>query len=224
MKLSKILVVDDEAPIRKMLQIGLKGYGYEVVPAVDGSEALIQAIGQHPDLVILDINLQSYPNGVEVCRRLREISTVPIIILSVENDRETKIAALNAGADDYVNKPFYMDELEARIRAILRRRAFAESNTIQEEIRVKELRIDLANHRVFLKDEELHLTKTEYKLLHLLATHHGKVITYAMIIKSIWGGDRTDHFVRVFINTLRKKIGEEYIVTMVGVGYRFIDL
>lgn len=221
---SKILVVDDEAPIRKMLQTGLKGYGYEVISASDGTVALQKAIGHQPDLIILDINLESYPDGVEVCYRLREFSAVPIIILSVESEKETKIAALNAGADDYISKPFYMDELEARIRAILRRSAITESESVEGELRVKDLVIDLVNRRVFVKDEEIHLTKTEYKLLHLLATHHGKVLTYAMIIKAIWGGEKNEHFVRVFVNTLRKKIGEDYIITIVGVGYRFIDI
>lgn len=220
---SKILVVDDETPIRKMLLTGLKGYGYDVITAANGTEALVYAIGEQPDLVVLDIQLGSPPDGLEVCHRLREFSNVAIIVLSATSEKQTKIDALNAGADDYVNKPFYMDELEARIRAILRRSTAPDSES-QGEIRVRELLIDLANRRVFLNEEEVHLTKTEYKLLHLLATQHGKVLTYAMIIKEIWGGDRTEHFVRVFVNTLRKKIGEDYIVTSVGVGYRFIDI
>ena len=134
------------------------------------------------------------------------------------------MAAIKEGGDDYENKPFYMDELEARIRAILRRSAISETGSIQDELRVKDLVIDLVNRRVFLRNEEIHLTKTEYKLLHLLAIHHGKVLTYAMITGEVWGKDRTDHFVQVFINTLRKKIGEDYIVTLTGVGYRFIDI
>lgn len=219
-----ILVVDDEAAIRKILNVGLKSFGYEVVAAANSTEALAITCEQKTDLVVLDINLETYPDGVEVCYQIRRFSSVPILILSVEQDKETKIAALNAGADDYVNKPFFMGELEARIRAILRRSAMITADNKEGHLHIKDLTIDLLNRCVFLKNEEIHLTKTEYRLLHLLATHPGKVLTHPAIMQAIWGKERPEHFVRVCTNTLRKKIGEGYIVTVPGVGYRFIDM
>jgi two-component system, OmpR family, KDP operon response regulator KdpE len=228
----KILVVDDEPQIRKLLQTGLKGYGYQVITARNGLEALEAAAQHAPDVIILDIALGSEPDGLEVCRRLREWSKTPIIMLSVRSDEQTKVAALNAGADDYLTKPFGMEELRARIQAILRRSAIDTASTSAAEIRVGDLLIDLANRRVMVEGEEVHLTPKEYELLRFLATHPGKVITHRMLLNQVWGSEygEMDHYVRVFINQIRKKLRENparnvrYILNEPGVGYRFIDL
>lgn len=228
-----ILVVDDEPQIRKQLRIGLAGYGYDVLTSANGQEALIDAAQRKPDLVILDISLGSEPDGIEVCRRIREWSQVPIIMLSVHEREKTKVTALNAGADDYMTKPFGMEELHARILAILRRVASqAETGAnLQPEIVAGALRIDLVNRRVFVENQEVHLTPTEYDLLRLLATHPGKVMTHRAILSAVWGSEYSemDHYVRVFINQLRKKLHENptrnvrYILNEPGVGYRFVE-
>lgn len=228
----KILVVDDEPQIRKQLKIGLGGYGYEVITAATGQEALALAAQQTPDTIILDISLNSEPDGVEVCRRLREWSKIPIIMLSVHDEEKTKVAALNAGADDYLTKPFGMEELHARILAILRRVVMEPGFNPKAEIVVEALKIDLVNRAVYIDDEEIHLTPKEYDLLRLLATHPGKVLTHRAILNAVWGPEYSemDHYVRVFVNQLRKKLRENparnirYILNEPGVGYRFIHL
>lgn len=227
----KILVVDDEPQIRKQLKIGLGGYGYDVLTAGNGQEALILAAQQSPDVVILDISLGSEPDGIEVCRRLREWSNAPIIMLSVHNEEKTKVTALHAGADDYLTKPFGMEELQARILAIRRRAAIEPGVSPQAEITVDALRIDLVNRRVFVEDTEIHLTPKEYELLRLLATHPGKVMTHRAILNAVWGPEygEMDHYVRVFVNQLRKKLRENparnvrYILNEPGIGYRFVS-
>ncbi len=226
----KILVVDDEPQIRKQLKIGLGGYGYEVVTAGNGQEALTLAAQHSPDVVILDISLGSEPDGLEVCRRLREWSQVPIIMLSVHDEEKTKVTALHAGADDYMTKPFGMEELHARILAILRRVASEPGVAPNAEIVVDALRIDLVNRVVYVEGEEIHLTPKEYDLLRLLATHPGKVMTHRAILNAVWGPEygEMDHYVRVFVNQLRKKLRENparnvrYILNEPGVGYRFV--
>ncbi len=228
----KILVVDDEPQIRKQLRIGLGGYGYEVITAASGQEALTLAAQQSPDVIILDISLNSEPDGIEVCRRLREWSKTPIIMLSVHNEEKTKVAALHAGADDYLTKPFGMEELHARILAILRRVVMEPGFNPKAEIVVEALHIDLVNRAVYIDDEEIHLTPKEYDLLRLLATHPGKVLTHRAILNAVWGPEygEMDHYVRVFVNQLRKKLRENptrnirYILNEPGVGYRFVQL
>ena len=231
--MTKALVVDDEPRIRKLLHVGLGGYGFEVVTASNGQEAIIMAAQQSPDIIVLDIALGAPPDGLEVCRQIREYSKVPIIMLSVRGEERTKVDALNAGADDYLTKPFGMDELRARINAILRRIAIDhESASSGAEIRVGDLRIDLANHRVHVEGEEVHLTPKEFDLLRELATHPGKVITHRTLLGKVWGAEyaEMDHYVRVFVNQLRKKLKEDparnirYILNEPGIGYRFVDL
>lgn len=227
----KVLGVDDELPIRKLLERGLKAYDYRVITAGDGQTALNLARQTVPDVVILDVNLGSQPDGVEVCRELRQWTKTPIIILSVREDKKTKLVALNAGADDYVTKPFDMEELEARIRAVLRRSMIAESTNANAEIHIKDLIINLIKHRVTLKGEDIHLTPKEYDLLSVLAINPGKVLTYPMLRDAVWHEQQinSDQVVRVFVNTLRKKLGEDitaapqYIFTEPGIGYRFAD-
>ncbi|HEX2618770.1 MAG TPA: response regulator transcription factor [Phototrophicaceae bacterium] len=228
----KILVVDDEPQIRKQLKIGLGGYGYEVLTAGNGQEALTFAAQQSPGMIILDISLNSEPDGLEVCRRLREWTVIPIIMLSVHDEERTKVTALNAGADDYLTKPFGMEELQARILAILRRVAIEPGVSPKGEILVDDLRIDLVNRLVYVDDEEVHLTPKEYELLRLLATHPGMVMTHRVILNAVWGPEygEMDHYVRVFVNQLRKKLRENpvrnirYILNEPGVGYRFVPL
>jgi len=228
----KILVVDDEPQICRLLKTGLSGYGYEVLTASNGSEALRLAAQQKLDLIILDITLGSDPDGVEACSQIRDWSSVPIIMLSIRSDEKMKVEALDAGADDYVVKPFGMEELSARIRAILRRASNEISDPTLTEIRVGDLLIDLVNRRVIVEGEEVHLTPTEYDLLRVLAIHSGKVLTHKMILSEVWGPDYAtmDNYVRVFVNQIRKKLRENparnirYIINEPGVGYRFVDI
>jgi two-component system KDP operon response regulator KdpE len=228
----KILIVDDEPQIRKQLKIGLSGYGYEVTTALNGQEALTLTAQLNPDIIILDISLGSEPDGLEVCRRLREWSTTPIIMLSVHSEERTKVTALHAGADDYLTKPFGMEELHARILAILRRVVVETNATSKAEITIDALRIDLVNRMVYIDDEEIHLTPKEYDLLRLLASHPGKVMTHRAILNAVWGPEygEMDHYVRVFVNQLRKKLRENpardirYIWNEPGVGYRFVNI
>lgn len=227
----KILIVDDEPQIRKQLKIGLSGYGYEVMTAANGQEAITLTAQHSPDIIILDISLVSEPDGIEVCRRVREWSQIPIIMLSVHNEERTIVTALHAGADDYLTKPFGMEELEARIVAIRRRTSAEPGVAPKAEIQVEALRIDLVNRAVYLDDEPVHLTPTEYELLRLLATHPGKVMTHRAILNAVWGPEygEMDHYVRVFVNQLRKKLRENparnirYILNEPGVGYRFVN-
>ena len=227
-----ILVVDDEPQIRKLLSTGLEGYGHEVLAAANGQEALTLVAQRGPDLIVLDISLGSAPDGLEVCRRLREWSQVPIIILSARGDEATKVQALDAGADDYLTKPFGMEELRARIQAV-RRRTVIETGAIPvATIHSGDLTIDLANRRVLVGGAEVHFTPQEYDILRLLATHPGKIITHRAILNAVWGpeyGEMT-HYVRIYVNQIRKKLrenpaaGVRYILNEPGVGYRFIDL
>ncbi|MEO8609387.1 MAG: response regulator transcription factor [Chloroflexota bacterium] len=226
----KILVVDDEPQIRRLLRTGLSGYGYQVMTAANGQEALVTVAQKTPDVVVLDISLGSPPDGLEVCRRLREWSKVPVIMLSVHGEEKTKVTALDAGADDYLTKPFGIEELRARIQAVLRRIAVEPATSANAEIKVGDLLIDLVNRRVFVEGDDVHLTPKEYDLLRLLATHPGKVMTHRSILAEVWGPEYSDmdHYVRVFVNQIRKKLRENpardvrYILNEPGVGYRFV--
>ncbi|MBL8117515.1 MAG: response regulator transcription factor [Anaerolineae bacterium] len=228
----KILVVDDEPQLRKQLKIGLTGHGYEVITASNGHEAITLTAQQTPDMIILDISLGSEPNGIEVCRQLREWTKIPIMMLSVHDEEKTKVIALSAGADDYLTKPFGMDEMHARIEAILRRITAEPMEHTRTEIRVGDLYINLVNRQVFVEGEEIHLTPKEYDLLRLLATHPGKMMTHRAILGAVWGPEygEMDHYVRVFVNQLRKKLRENparnvrYILNDPGVGYRFVSI
>jgi two-component system KDP operon response regulator KdpE len=227
----KILVVDDEPQICKQLKIGLSGYGYDVLTAANGQDALTMTAQQQPDMMILDISLGSEPDGIEVCQRLREWSKTPVIMLSVHNEEKTKVLALNAGADDYLTKPFGMEELNARIQAVRRRVVIEPATNARGEIRVGDLVINLVNRTVAVEGESIHLTPKEYDLLALLASHSGKVLTHRTILTRVWGEDYSelDHYVRVFVNQIRKKLRENpsrnvrYILNEPGVGYRFVD-
>lgn len=227
-----ILVVDDEAQIRKLLVTGLSGYGHEVITASNGEQALTLVAQRKPDLVVLDINLGREPDGLETCRRLREWSRVPIIMLSVRNDETTKVQALDAGADDYLTKPFGMEELRARIQAVVRRVVVEPGGAAESVIRTGELTIDLANRQVFVGGEEVHFTPQEYDILRLLATHAGKIMTHQVILRAVWGPEYADmtHYVRIYVNQIRKKLrenpaaGVRYILNEPEIGYRFVNV
>ena len=228
----KILVVDDEPQIRRLLKTGLAAYGYQVLLASNAQEALIDTAQQSPDVIILDIALGKGADGLEVCRSLREWTKTPIIMLSVRGDEKTKVTALDAGADDYLTKPFGIEELRARIQAVLRRISDEPSSTQESEIVTGDLRIDLVNRHVYVEGSEIHLTPKEYDLLRLLATNAGKVLTHRQILHEVWGTEygEMDHYVRVFVNQIRKKLRENpardirYILNEPGVGYRFVNL
>jgi two-component system KDP operon response regulator KdpE len=222
---SRVLVVDDEPQILRALQTSLRGAGYDVDTATTGAQALTQAAVQPPDAVILDLVLPDM-RGTEVCRELRTWSTVPVIILSVVGDEHEKVAALDAGADDYVTKPFGLDELLARLRAALRR-VEAESNPV---IEVGELRVDLSGREVSFAGRPVQLTPHEFRLLSLLARNEGKLLMHKAILEEVWGHAYADesHYLHVYVSQLRRKLEPEpsrprYILTEPGVGYRLID-
>jgi len=218
----RILVVDDEAPIRRYLRAALGAQGLSVFEAATGLEAIQAVLSHRPDLIILDLGLPDM-DGIEVTRRLREWSQTPIIILSVREAEQDKIAALDAGADDYLTKPFGTGELLARMRVALRKQSSAANEPVFES---KGLSVDLARRLVMVKEQEVQLTPTEYDLLKILVTHAGKVITHRQLLKQVWGEGYDDmHILRVNISNLRGKIEPDpsrptYIHTEPGVGYR----
>lgn len=224
----RILIVDDEPQITRVLRRGLMTHGYDVNVAADGDSALEMFNEWSPDLIVTDLSMPNM-DGLELCRKLRAVSDRPIIVLSVRGEEPTKVEALDAGADDYVTKPFGMDELLARIRAALRRapesQAVNEALTILE---VGEFRIDLENRSVTVRDREVHLTPKEYDLLAYLLRHPGKVLTHRTLLAAVWGGESVEQteYLRVFIGQLRKKIETDlatprYILTEPWIGYRF---
>lgn len=219
----RVLVVDDERAIRRYLRVALSAQDITVIEASNGEEALRAVAVDRPDMVILDLGLPDM-EGTEVTRRIREWSAVPIIILSVREQESDKIAALDAGADDYLTKPFGTGELMARIRAALRRSVQKENQPI---IMVGELKIDLERRQVMIADREIMLTPTEYDILRLLAQNLGKVLTHRQLLQSIWGHTSEEdlHLLRVNLSNLRHKIEPDpsrprYIRTEPGVGYR----
>jgi len=222
----KVLVVDDEPQIRRALRTSLEAHGYEVATVGTGDEGVVSAAEVQPDLVLLDLGLPDM-DGTEVIRRIRGFSDVPVIVLSVRELMTDKVAALDAGADDYVTKPFGMEELLARARAALRRAGPDEP--LQPTLRYGDLEIDLARRLVTSAGEPVHLTPTEYALLEALVTNPGKLLTHQWLLRRVWGqgyGTETT-YLRTYIRTLRKKLGDDasapaLIVTEPGVGYRWI--
>jgi two-component system KDP operon response regulator KdpE len=222
----KILVVDDEPQITRVLRHSLTAHRYDVRTAADGISALDTCNDWHPDLVITDLQMPEM-NGIEFCREVRKISEVPILVLSVRGEERTKVEALDAGADDYVTKPFGIDELLARVRAALRRSPDTNGETISE-LTDGDIKIDLGTHEVLVRDRAVHLTPKEFGLLEFLFRNRRKVVTHRAILTAIWGGDSADQneYLRVFIGQLRKKIEADpsrprYIRTEPWVGYRF---
>ncbi len=220
-----ILVVDDESQITRVLRTTLSSHGYDIRVANDGETALEIMKDWKPDLVITDLAMPNM-DGLELCRRLRTKTQVPIIVLSVRGEERTKVKALDAGADDYVTKPFGMEELLARVRANLRRERADDSESVP--IALGDFRIDPAARSVFVKDRAVHLTPKEFDLLLYLARHPGRVITHRALLAAVWGGESTEQveYLRVFVGQLRKKLepspdSPRYIVTEPWVGYRF---
>jgi two-component system KDP operon response regulator KdpE len=224
----RILVVDDEPQITRVLRTGLTTRGYEVRVAADGQSALDTFNDWHPDLVLTDLSMPDM-NGIELCGHLRLISQVPIIVLSVRGEEKMKVAALDAGADDYVTKPFSMEELLARMRAALRRTPSVSTTDGESTVlEAGDFRLDLETRRVTVGEREIHLTPKELEVLAHLMRHAGKVLTHRALLAAIWGGNYVEQteYLRVFVGQLRKKIEPDpatprYILTEPWIGYRF---
>ncbi len=219
----RVLVVDDEKAIRHFLRVSLAANGYSVYEATCGKEALRETSGVRPDVLLLDLGLPDM-DGTEVIRRLREWSQMPIIVLSVREKEADKIAALDAGADDYLTKPFGVGELVARLRVALRRAAQTGPEIVFE---VDDLKVDIGRRQVTLGGQEITLTPTEYDLLRVLVQHAGKVLTHHYLLRQVWGASHEPetHLLRVNVSNLRRKIEPDptrphYLLTEPGVGYR----
>jgi two-component system, OmpR family, KDP operon response regulator KdpE len=219
----RILVIDDEQQIRRMLAVALSAHGYALAEASSGQEGINQASIFHPDLIVLDLGLPDL-DGMEVIGRLREWTQVPIIILSVREHDKDKIAALDAGADDYVTKPFSMGELMARIRVALRHMARTEDEPV---LTFREMTVDLGRRIVLVRGQEVKFTPTEYEILKYLALHAGRVITHNQLLRAVWGPNYqgATHYLRIYVRQLRLKVEPDptqpqYILTEPGVGYR----
>lgn len=225
MEPKKILVVDDEFQITRVLKRSLQAHRYDVRSASDGESGLELFNDFHPDLVITDLQMPAM-NGIELCREIRKISEIPIIVLSVKGEEKTKVEALDAGADDYITKPFGMDELLARVRASLRRAP--DEKKEETALSIGDFSVDLSSYKVLVRGAEVHLTPKEFELLTYLIKNHGKVLTHRNLLGAIWGGNFTEQteYLRVFVGNLRKKIEPnpakpQYILTEPWVGYRF---
>ena len=223
---ARILLVDDEQSIQTLLSYPLRKEGYDVVQATDGRQALDRFDEQSFDLVVLDLMLPQI-DGLEVCRRLRSQSSVPIIILTAKSEEIDKVVGLELGADDYITKPFGMNELLARVRANLRR-VPAENDPAEPVIEIGDFRIDTAAHKVSVRRNEVRLTPKEFDLLVFMARRPGKVVNHRTLLGAIWGGQSTEQveYLRVFVGQLRKKLEPDassprYIITEPWVGYRF---
>ena len=222
----RLLIVDDEKSIRKFLNVSLTSYGYQVSEAITGKEALESVTTFRPDVIILDLGLPDM-DGIEVIENIRKYSQIPLIILSVRDEQQDKIAALDKGADDYLTKPFGIDELHARLRAVLRRAIRIEETPV---FRIGKLKVDLARRIVLMDKNKVDLSPTEYDLLKILVLNAGKVMTHNQILKNVWnmdpdGYEGSDHLLRVTISNLRNKLEPdptrpEYIITEPAIGYR----
>ena len=225
--MAKILIVDDEPQIRAFLRISLGAHNFETVEAARGEQAVQRCAVDRPDLVILDLGLPDV-EGLEVIRRIREWSSVPILVLSVRAGEADKVAALDAGAQDYVTKPFSIAELMARLRAVLRDRARA-GEPEPSDIAVRDLHIDFARRGVAVGGREVKLSRKEFDLLALLARHAGRLLTHRQLLEQVWGPAhvKDTHYLRIYVAHLREKLGDDpnrprYIVTEPGIGYRLL--
>jgi two-component system KDP operon response regulator KdpE len=223
---ARLLVIEDEAPIRRFLRVSLANQNYNVVEAETGEKGIKLATSQPPDLIVLDLGLPDL-DGMEIIRQLREWSTTPIIVLSARGRENDKVAALDAGADDYLTKPFSVSELLARVRVALRHAAANANEAGEPEFTVQNLRVDMARRQVFLDGAEVHLTPIEYRLLTTLTKYAGKVVTHRQLLKEVWGPNSVfeTHYLRVYMGHLRHKIEADsarprLLLTEPGVGYR----
>jgi two-component system, OmpR family, KDP operon response regulator KdpE len=218
-----VLLIEDEMQMRRFLRATLQSHEYQLVEATTARDGLAQAAGRNPDVILLDLGLPD-GDGIDLTRRIREWSKVPIIVLSARGREADKVAALDAGADDYLTKPFGVGELLARLRVALRHGAQPASEPV---FVLAGLRVDFERRRVFIDDSEVHLTPTEYKLLGTLVRHAGKVLTHRQLLKEVWGPNAVEHthYLRVYMTQLRHKLEKDaarprYLLTEPGVGYR----
>jgi two-component system KDP operon response regulator KdpE len=223
-----VVVIEDEPQIRRFLRVALAGQGYRVFEASTGEDGLIDAASRQPDVVIVDLGLPDI-DGLQVIARLREWSAVPIIVLSARGQEADKVKALDAGADDYLSKPFGVEELLARIRVALRHRARVDRDTPESTFTCGDLHVDLGRRRVVLQGAEVHLTPIEYRLLATLVRYAGRVITQRQLLREVWGpnAEGQSHYLRVYMAHLRRKLERDparprYLTTEPGVGYRLM--
>lgn len=227
MKDAKILVIEDDHNITRFLKVSLETNDYKVLHAEKGIEGISMFLYDNPDLILLDLGLPDI-DGIEVLSQIRAQSDIPVLIVSARGQEKEKVEALDLGADDYITKPFHINELLARVRVALRKRT---PDIVKEKVFVLDtLKIDFEKHRIFVDDNEIHLTPIEYNLLVLLVENSGKVLTHSYILKKIWGyaSNEDSQSLRVFMASIRRKIEKDtshprYILTEVGVGYRFVE-
>ena len=221
-----VLLIEDEPQMRRFLRAALESHEYRLVEATTSREGLAQATSRNPDVILLDLGLPD-GDGIDLARRIREWSTTPIIVISARGKEQDKIAALDAGADDYLTKPFDVGELMARLRVALRHATRSGGAAAEPVFVVGDLRVDLARRQVFVAGTEVHLTPTEYRLLTRLVHHAGKVLTHRQLLQEVWGPNALEHshYVRVYMTQLRHKLEADatrprYLLTEPGVGYR----
>jgi two-component system KDP operon response regulator KdpE len=221
-----ILLIEDEPQMRRFLRITLQGHGYRLAEAETGQEGLMQAATRNPDVVLLDLGLPDL-DGLEVTARLREWTQTPIVVISAREQEQDKVKALDAGADDYLTKPFSAEELMARIRVALRHVARQTAGKQEPIFMIKNLRVDLAQRQVFIDEKEVHLTPIEYKLLTVLIRHAGKVITHRQLLQEVWGQAHVNEvqYLRVYMTQLRHKLENDptrprFLMNEPGIGYR----
>jgi two-component system KDP operon response regulator KdpE len=224
-----VLVVEDEAPIRRFLKAALEAQGFKLLEAATGSQALAMAASHNPDIILLDLGLPDV-DGLEIMKRLREWSHTPIIVISARGKDTEKVAGLDAGADDYLAKPFSIEELAARLRVVTRRLTQTRAGKEEPVFYIGELQVDLAKRMVRAGDQEIHLTPIEFKILAALVRHRGKVLTHRQLLQEVWGHatEEQAHYLRNYIHTLRHKLEADparprYLRTEPGVGYRLIS-
>jgi two-component system, OmpR family, KDP operon response regulator KdpE len=226
-----ILVIEDEPQMQRFLRIVLQGQGYSFIEAQTGQEGLVQAATRSPDIILLDLGLPDI-DGLEVTRRLREWSDIPIIVLSAREQEQDKIKALDAGADDYLTKPFGAGELLARIRVAIRHKVMRQAGQGEPVFILDNLRVDMSQRQVFLNEQEVHLTPIEYKLLTVLIQNAGKVVTHNQLLKEVWGPSysKETQYLRVYMTQLRHKLElyparPRFLINEPGIGYRLkIDI
>jgi two-component system KDP operon response regulator KdpE len=223
---ASILLIEDEPQMRRFLRVTLQGHGYRLYEAVSGEQGIVEATTRNPDVVLLDLGLPDM-DGIDVTKKFRSWSEVPIIVISAREQEEDKVKALDAGADDYLTKPFGASELLARIRVALRHVALKQSGQKEPVFVLEELKVDLATRQVFLRDGEVHLTPIEYRLLTVLIKNAGKVVTHTQLLKQVWGPVYSDQtqYLRVYMTSLRRKLEADparpkFLINEPGVGYR----
>lgn len=222
----RILIIEDDPPLRRFLRVTLETQAYQIVEASNATDGLRIAASEQPDLIVLDLGLPDL-DGLEVIKRLRAWTTIPVIVVSARGKEREKVVALDSGADDYLTKPFGVGELLARVRVAIRRVATVSDGTGDSVFTVNALRVDMAAHQVSVDGKMIHLTPNEFRLLTVLVKQAGKVVTHKQLLHEVWGPDATNesHYLRVYMNQLRQKLEADplqpkYLLTEVGVGYR----